>query len=499
MSSNPSVLIIDLNNFARYPTLSVGYIVAVLRKANYSVSVFSPLMVGVHGVTREPRPKFFSLAVAKFNHRLATSGSKSIRQWRERFAAPRRSGIKAHQQQLLAAAMAEIERTRPQVVLISTYLMYRDTCAAICAACRTLDIPVVIGGPYFAQQEVIDAWISLPGLSVLIAGEVELQLPDILKTLLSGGDPSEHSGVYVATSEGRSKGSIASPLRELDAVPFPDYSDFRWDAYPERIVPILTGRGCGWGACSFCSDVTSTAGRTYRSRSLDNVMTEIAEHHATHSVRLFAFTDLKLNSDLNVWRGLLKGMQSSAPGSRWIASVHVGREIDNGLTDEDLRAAAKSGCVRLTTGLETGSQRIADIMKKGTSIEATSRYLHAAIKAGISTRCTMIIGHPDETAADVRASAEFLAQHHNVIERVSINRLQIITGTVMHRLMQRKAERHVGLEIVGTNNVMAQVDHYSPILQDSSHREAVAQLLTEVHSINRKPLAQHAQVFEGVM
>ena len=59
----------------------------------------------------------------------------------------------------------------------------------------------------------------------------------------------------------------APPLADLDRLPFPDYSQFPWSKYPNIIVPMITGRGCGWGVCTFCSDVTSTAGRRFRSRS----------------------------------------------------------------------------------------------------------------------------------------------------------------------------------------------------------------------------------------
>jgi radical SAM superfamily enzyme YgiQ (UPF0313 family) len=62
---------------------------------------------------------------------------------------------------------------------------------------------------------------------------------------------------------------------DLDQLPFPDYSDFPWQSYPNRIIPMISGRGCGWGVCKFCSDVTSTAGRSYRSRSPGNVREEI--------------------------------------------------------------------------------------------------------------------------------------------------------------------------------------------------------------------------------
>ena len=49
------VLIVDLNNFAMYPTISVGYLTAILRRAEIEVEVLSPLAHGVPGVAREER------------------------------------------------------------------------------------------------------------------------------------------------------------------------------------------------------------------------------------------------------------------------------------------------------------------------------------------------------------------------------------------------------------------------------------------------------------
>ena len=113
-------------------------------------------------------------------------------------------------------------------------------------------------------------------------------------------------------------------LTDLDRLPFPDYSQFPWSKYPNTIVPIITGRGCGWGVCTFCSDVTSTAGRTFRSRSPENVLAELSYQNRRHGAKLFVFTDLKLNSDLNVWRALGREFQTAVPGARWIGAVHVG-------------------------------------------------------------------------------------------------------------------------------------------------------------------------------
>jgi len=499
MHSKPKVLLVDLNNFARYPSLSIGYLASVLRNASIEVNVFAPLMVGVRGTTREARLHRFSLLAARLNHLAATSGLRSIRRGRERLARRRLSGITAHHREVIEGFVAHLNLAKPQAVLISTYLMYREVCQQICALCRDLGIPVLIGGPYFVQTEVIAEWVRMPGLSALVAGEVELDLPSILRTLVQGGDLGEHVGVFVADAAGKPKGAVAQPLKELDAVPFPDYSDFPWTAYPNRIIPVITGRGCGWGVCSFCSDVTSSAGRSFRSRSHESVVQELAEQHRRYGATLFVFTDLKLNSNVEMWRSIIGGIQAAAPRAQWIGAVHVGPETDNGLSELDLRRAAMSGCVRLTTGLESGSQRLLDVMKKGTRLDTISLFLRNASSMGISCRCTMILGYPGETAEDVHASADFLAAHTREIERVSLNRLQLITGTVLHRSLERQPSKFKGFSIVREDSAMAQIEHQNAVVSTASHRKAVMRLLRETHRINGRHLSPVARAFEGVM
>jgi len=150
------VLLVDLNNFARYPTLPIGYLAAILRRAKCEVSVFSPLMLGVRGVTREPRLHPLSLPLAKINYRLATATTPSIRRARDWIAARRRSDIDAKSKSVVRAFEKELRRMRPDVVLISTYLMYKEICTAICALCERERVPVLVGGPYFAQKDVVN-------------------------------------------------------------------------------------------------------------------------------------------------------------------------------------------------------------------------------------------------------------------------------------------------------------------------------------------------------
>ena len=479
--------------------MPIGYFTAILRIAGCEVSVFAPLMIGILGVTREPRPSYLDLVLAKINYYVATSPHLWIRVVRGWLASRRRSDINAKHAAVVKGFRTELLRSRPDAVLISTYLIYRGVCEDIAAICQSERLPVLIGGSYFASKDVIDDWIGIRGLHALAAGELELQLPAIVESLVNGEEPAKHVGIFVVDEHGRAKGSIAEPNRRLDAVPFPDYSDFPWSAYPNRIVPVITGRGCGWGVCTFCSDVTSTSGRTFRSRSPENVMEEIAHHYERYGVKLFVFTDLKLNSNVAMWRVICAQMQRVAPGAKWVSAIHVGVRPDEGLSREDLQAAADSGCVRLTTGLETGSQRIARLMRKGTRLESTSRFLHDAAAAGISCRCTMILGYPGETPDDVQASSDFVDSHAAVIERVLLNRFQIMAGTTFHQALLRKPTRFKGIRVMLENRAAALTAHQYLDAVRPDYQKAAMRLFNAVHRINRKELAARACDFEGVM
>lgn len=498
-SKSTKVMLVDLNNFARYPSMPIGYIAAGLRQAGMTVCVFAPLMVGVQGIVREVRPRRWSLMVSQANHWVATSPSRTLRRWRDRVATLRGSGIHRHEKDVVAAFSQALDSAKPEVVLVSTYLMYRRVCEEIGNLCKLRGVPLLVGGPYFAQEPTVREWARIDGVTAVAAGELDDHLPAIVRAMSSGSDLAGFKGVVMRRDQQSSVGTIAPPLANLDRVAFPDYSDYPWHLYPNRIVPVITGRGCGWGQCTFCSDVTSTAGRTYRSRSPANVLEEIRHHCARHAARRFVFTDLKLNSNLEVWRALHSGMQEAAPGAEWIGAVHVGPEADNGLSLSDMRAAASSGCVRLTTGLETGSQRLSTLMRKGTRVENISNFLHDASTAGISCRCTMVVGHPGEHPEDVHASASFLERHSQVIERVTINRLQLTAGTELHTILRDRTDRFRGVRIVREDAGTAHVEHDHPMIEQASHRRAVMRLLAAAHRINTKELSARAREFEGVM
>lgn len=492
MKNTPELLFIDLNNFAAYPTLAVGYLIRSLRDANYSVKLLSPLALGVPAFTRD-NPETWKDQLMR---RLYFSGHPVMRFsrdfLREQLA---KRNAKPH-----PAMLAEVDKAiaaKPSAILISSYLDHYEMCRLIGEKAKAQGIPVLLGGPFFNLNRVTEQWLALDGITAIVGGEVEFELPGMVNDLLDGKSLAGRAGVF--TNESTETVQAIKPLQQLNQLPVPDLSDFPWDKYPHKIIPIMSGRGCGWGACTFCGDVVSANGRTFRSRGLKAVLDELAAQSKEHNSSDFIFLDIKLNSDLELWYGLIKNIQDVVPGARWIATVHVNHQGDNGLDKDTLIAAKKAGLTRISFGLESGSQELLDSMKKGTKVTEAGDFLKHAYEAGISVRTSMMQGFPGETAEDLKLTVDFIDEHEQYLDRIRLSRFKPLPDTPFDRIYQKQPERFPYMKHFKWDYKLARgLYQYLPP-RDKQYRANKNQLLEQVYKINCKTLRNDAQEFNGMM
>ena len=100
--STPKVLLVDLNNFARYPSVAIGYLSSILKKGGYGVEVFAPLSTGLTGVAREPRPPWWGRADLEFRYRTGVSRNPVVRQIRKSYATRARSKLARSKNEVVA-------------------------------------------------------------------------------------------------------------------------------------------------------------------------------------------------------------------------------------------------------------------------------------------------------------------------------------------------------------------------------------------------------------
>lgn len=485
------VLIIDLNNFSTFPTLAVGILVASLRNAGYEVDVLCPLAHDVPAAEREKREGIRD----HLARRIHLSTSPTFRQLRDAARRMRFWWRNQPHPRVLREARSALD-AKPDILLLSAYLQHYRTVIELGKLAKARNVPFLLGGPVFNFAGTADAWRDIPGLTAIVGSEVDLSLPKLVEATCRNDNLLAFDGVVLP--DGR-KSRPAPPLRALDRVPVPDFTDFPWDRYRFRIIPLMAARGCQWARCLFCSDVASTSGRTFRSRDIESVMHEMREQAFRHRTNNFLFLDLKLNSDPDLFRGIIENVQHHVYGAQWIGTVHVDLRKDNGLSRCDLRAAVRAGMRRVSFGLETGSQRLLDAMAKGSSVESNSDFIRNAHEAGLSVRCTMFKGFPGETSEDLEQTAQFLEEHAPYLDRVRYNEFSVPENTPIYEAIADSPSRYPQLTITKLDYRQGRAQYVNAETGSIAYRKAKARVLRAVYAINRRKLRSAARAFDGLM
>jgi len=490
VSEKRNILLVDLNAFSSFPTLAIGLLTASLRREGHAVNVVCPLDHGRPTAMRERRERWPDHLMRRV-HLAGLTPALPLRDvlrgaraaWRDK-----PDGLTLKRMRLALDA-------GPDVVLLSAYLMHYNVVREIAAIAKTRGIPVIVGGPMFNIEATADHWRKLPGVTALVGAEADLSIGQIVSAVTCEDSLLKIRGVMLP--DGRAS-PPAAPLRPLDETPFADFTDFPWERYPVRIIPLMTGRGCQWAKCAFCSDVVSANGLSYRTRSIGHVISEMEEQARRYATRNFLFLDLKLNSRPDMLRGIAEELPARVPGAEWIGTVHVDTRDDNGLSRRDLKQAVRSGMRRVSFGLESGSQRLLDAMNKGSTVEGNAQFIRDAHEVGLSVRCTMFAGYPGETEEDMAATADFLETHETHLDRVRFNAFSLLDDTPIFKKMAEQSGASI-LTDLNPDPQRARMGYRNLGTETKGYRAQKRRALASVYRINKRPVRSGARQFDGLM
>lgn len=480
------VTLIDLNNFAYYPTLSIGYLIAILRKSGLRVELLSPLSQGIIARKREPVENmlhYLEQRIRLSDNRMIQTAIRKVKE------IPSLFNIYHHKNQILHVVKRNLSLDT-ELILISSYLENYYVCKEISAYADENNIPVIIGGPAFNIQSNAEKWIRLKGVKAVIGVETDEFLGQMVKEFLNGKDIALYPGVYTFDHP---KPDASYIFNKMDELPLPDFSDFPWNSYPLRIIPYMTARGCGWSKCNFCTDVTLVNGRTFRSMKVQKVLNELKTLSELYHTNYFYFLDIKLNSDLSVWNGIIDDFKSYVKTPKWACSVHVDAQRNNGLSRDEIFRAKEGGLLRISFGLESGSQRLLNHMKKGVRLSKIKQFIQDVYEAGISLRGTMFLGYPYETEEDLRLTSEFLQEYGKYFDRIRINRFGIFESAP---IFQRVKKDFGEMSMTFYNNCYSIDQHVGRSRIYSFYKK---EIIKQVHLINSKPILKEASDLEGIM
>jgi hypothetical protein len=269
-------------------------------------------------------------------------------------------------------------------------------------------VPVVLGGYFVSAFGPTDVMQTFPFLDYVINKEGERGLAALVAGRRGGALAEVPGLVYRDGSR-----IVANPegcVERLDDLPPPDFGDLRLEGYfnPVPVAPVLASRGCYWCRCAFCAHRENYA-RRYRVRSADDIVAELAARVA-QGVRHFLFVDEAI-----VPRHLRQLATAILDRGLEVRYGVCGLRPARSVTRETLALAHASGCRWIYFGVESLTQRLLDLMDKGTQLDHVLRILGWCRELGIEPFVSYFVGFPSQTAAEVRAEARLCREHPELL------------------------------------------------------------------------------------
>ncbi len=283
-----------------------------------------------------------------------------------------------HRQIFVDNCVREIQRHRPRVVGFTT--TFHQTCACLAVAQRlkqTENPPVVIfGGANCEGAMGLELITAFPCIDYVCTGEGEEIVPQFLHDL----------------------------VREGIARPIPDFEALTSSPIGPSIRPRLlieSARGCWWGEkqhCTFCGLNGHTM--AYRSKSPRRVFEELSYLSERYGVKQVEFVDNIL--DLQYVDTLFPELFRAG------STLELFLETKSNMRFGQLRTLRRGGVRVIQPGIESFSNQVLQLMRKGCTGLQNIQILRWCEELGITVFWNLLYGFPNESPDEYARMAELL-------------------------------------------------------------------------------------------
>ena len=289
----------------------------------------------------------------------------------------------------------------PHVVGVHTKTLTMRRSVEIGRIARSAGAVPIAGGPDAATRP--DLYLD-EGFEAVATGEGEATLLDVARRVVAGAPLAGTPGLRVGPRGDRVTGPVRPFLQPLDALPMPAWDLIELEGYlarwarrtGERRMAVLTSRGCPFD-CSWCSK--PTFGRSFRQMSPDRVVRELGTLKERYRVDYVRFCDDVFGIQRSWIEALLDRMEAAELGLSFECLARVD------LLKPDLLKRMRSlGLARVYVGVESGSQKMLDLMNRGTRLAQIERAAHSLRENGVRQFWFLMLGYPGETVEDLEAT-----------------------------------------------------------------------------------------------
>ena len=327
--------------------------------------------------------------------------------------------------------VAEIKKRKPALVglsfLSTTSYPYAKMLAREIHAADD-KVKLAFGG-VFASLNAALVKQQCPEVDFVCRGDGEQLILDLIANL---EDPSGVASLTWAKDGQVVNNPNRPPERNLDQWPYPDRESLPLDfveSMPldvpavlsmERFTTMQTSRGCPW-TCMFCDIPIFNEGK-WRCRTPQHVVDEFKYLQNLGYGAVYFVDDHFLLQPKRI-EAICKGINDNDVMIEWGCEGRV-----DSVAQHLFPAMAKAHCRTLMFGIESGSQKILDRVRKDQTLAEIESAVSKAKKAGIQiVHGFFVVGNPDETVEDMNATFDFAARLP--LDTFGFNRLCVYRGT----------------------------------------------------------------------
>ncbi len=326
-------------------------------------------------------------------------------------------------------AIAKIRQTEPRIIGFYSMFSMKNKTFEMASRLRQDCELLIVGGPL----PTYDPEGFLKHFDVVAIGEGEDTVVEIASAL---DNKDSFVGIRgIAYNDGRVT-RISEPrpaITSLDQMPFPARELFDHDSYKKyylsrfgyTITSMITSRGCPF-ACDFCS--RPIFGSYFVTRSRSNIVDEMESLHSLGYERVW-FADDCFTLDKKRLVTICDEIIQRDLELEWECLSRVDT-IGSAVASK----MKKAGCVRVFFGLESGNNRVLNLMNKGSTVEKGKTAVLAAKDAGLRVGAFFIVGYPGENDDTVLDTVRFASSLP--LDYLSFTLPYPIPGTPLHRRLK---------------------------------------------------------------
>ena len=302
----------------------------------------------------------------------------------------------------LDAAEQHVLSLRPTVVGFSCTFNQVLASLALARRLKTADpsLTVLFGGACVHGEMGAGYRDAFPDIiDHVFTGEADDSFPDWLAAYEAGEPDAPIPGVL-----GRRSRIPPRLTFDLDRLPVPDYTDFyrqhrlAWENDAEaspivRHLPYESSRGCWWGEkshCTFCG--LNNEGLAFRRKTPERTVAELDSLAAAYGTTSFMASDNIL--DFRAYKDLLLRLAASPN------DFDLFYEIKANVRRDDIAALRGAGVWRVQPGVESFSDHVLRLMRKGVTGLRNVQLLKWLQEYGIRVDYNILVGFPGETVED---------------------------------------------------------------------------------------------------